>query len=89
MAHATARNLHVPLPEPIYRRLRAEAERTRRPATAIAREAIEQWLAEQHRAALHEAISSYAREHAGSKADLDLELEGAAVEHLRSSGRDT
>lgn len=35
------KNLHVPLSEPLYRRLRAEAERERRPATEIAREAID------------------------------------------------
>ena len=31
---------------------------------------------------LHESISAYAAKHAGSEVDLDLELEGAAVEFL-------
>jgi predicted DNA-binding protein len=85
MANAVTKNLHVPLPEPLYRRLRAEAERTGRPATEIARDAIDRWLAEQRRATVHEAILSYARANAGSAADLDPELEAAAVEHLQDS----
>jgi len=35
------KNFHLPLPEHAYTRLRAEAERTQMPATALAREAIE------------------------------------------------
>jgi len=31
---------------------------------------------------LHQAIAAYAAQHAGSAADLDLELEAAALEHL-------
>jgi hypothetical protein len=30
----------------------------------------------------HKAIAAYAAEHAGSDADLDLELEAATLEHL-------
>lgn len=78
------RNLHVPLPRPLYSRLRAEAERSNRPATEIAREAIDYWLAAQQRRLVHEQIRQYAVEAAGSGADLDEELEAAAVEHLRS-----
>lgn len=78
-----ARNLHVPLEAELYERLRAEAERTGRPATRIAREAIERFLAEMRRTAVREAIASYAAACAGSKDDLDPELEAAAVEFLR------
>ena len=76
------RNLHVPLPEPLYQRLRAEAERSRRPATELAREAIRHWLETRRRAALHEAIARYAREHAGTQADLDPALEAAALKQI-------
>lgn len=76
------RNLHVPLPEPIYERLRGEATRTGRPATQLAREAIERWLAEARRKATHDAIATYAAAHAGTSEDLDPALEAAAVEHL-------
>ena len=34
------------------------------------------------RAALDKAISDYAREHAGTDADLDPDLEAAGIEHL-------
>ena len=45
---------------------------------------LAEWTEE--RALLHESISVYTAEHAGSDADLDEELEAAAVEHL--SGND-
>ena len=37
-------NFHVPLPTELYSKLREEAERSKRPATALARQAIEDWL---------------------------------------------
>jgi hypothetical protein len=82
MSTSAARNLHVPLPEALYLRLRAEAERSHRPATELAREAIDRWLSDRQRAAVHEAIAAYAAECAGTTADLDPVLEAAAVEHL-------
>ena len=38
------KKIYVSLPEHVYTSLREEAERNNRPATAIAREAIEAWL---------------------------------------------
>jgi predicted transcriptional regulator len=43
------RNFHLPLPEETYDRLRRAAERSKEPATALAREAIECWLRQQLR----------------------------------------
>lgn len=85
MAAKATRNLHVPLPEPLHERLRAEATRSGRPATTLAREAIEAWIEERQRHAVHDAIVEYAGEMAGSPADLDEGLERASVEHLISS----
>ncbi len=82
MRNATKKNLHVPLPEDLYRRLREEAGRQGRPATEIAREAVDRWLTEARRKAIDDDITAYAQEHAGTQADLDLALEAAAVEHL-------
>src|SRR6266850_5583106 len=65
------KNFHLPLPEQTYSRLRAEAERTQVPATALAREAIDLWLRHQLRKARHQAISAYAEEMAGTNLDLD------------------
>jgi predicted transcriptional regulator len=80
-------NLHVPLPRSVYAELRSFAESTGRPATVIAREAIDRWLVEQRRTARRAAIAAYAAEHAGTKWDLDPQLERAAVEHLRRAPR--
>jgi predicted transcriptional regulator len=82
MPREQKRNLHVPLPDGLYRRLRAEAERTRRPATDLAREAIDRWLAEARRAAIHEEIASYAAGAAGTSDDLDAGLEAAGIEAM-------
>jgi len=81
MAKAT-KNLHVPLPEPLYSELRTAAQRAGRPATEIARDAIDRWLTEQRRAALRAAIAEYAAASAGTNADLDRDLERASIEHL-------
>jgi predicted DNA-binding protein len=82
MSAKAMRNLHVPLPEALHDRLRAEAARSGRPATTLAREAIEAWIDEHQRRAVHEAIVEYAAEMAGSPSDLDEALERAGVEHL-------
>jgi predicted transcriptional regulator len=71
MRATTHRNLHVPLPAPLHERLQAEATRSKRPATRLAREAIEAWVEEREREAVHEAIATYANEMAGTPADLD------------------
>ena len=76
------RNFHLPLPDEVYSGLRAEAECTSKPATALAREAIEQWLCHRRRVARHEAIADFAAEHAGSDWDLDTDLEIASTGHL-------
>ena len=80
------KNFHLPLPEHAYTRLRAEAERTQMPATALAREAIEWWLRQQLRKARHEQIAAYAAEMAGTDLDLDPDLEAAGIEHLVKTG---
>jgi predicted DNA-binding protein len=77
------RRLRLPLDESLYLRLRAEAERTGRPAARIAREAMQRFLEEARRSAIHEAIASYALAVAGSRDDLDPELEAAAAGYLR------
>ena len=81
------KNFHLSLPEQIYNRLRAEAERTGVPATTLAREAVDSWLRQQGRKARHEAIAAYATKMAGTHLDLDADLESAAIEHLLNTGK--
>ena len=87
MPETTTRNFHLPLPEAVYRRLREEADRLRVPATALAREAVEARLEELHRGKLHSELAQYAKQHAGSAADLDNQLEAAGVETLKRLGK--
>lgn len=84
MKTAVAHNFHVPLPAAVYSRLRSEAERQHKPATQLVKQAVEYWLEEQEKLALHEEIARYAAETAGSYDDLDEQLEAAGVEHLNS-----
>lgn len=76
------RNFHVPLPVLLYEKLRREAERLNRPATALAREAVEDFLRQRRKSALHEEISAYAAKQAGTDVDLDTDLESASVDFL-------
>lgn len=81
------KNFHLPLPEETYADLRAQAARMQVPATALAREAVDAWLRRQARQARADAIAAYAAETAGTRLDLDPELESAAIEHLMNAGR--
>jgi predicted transcriptional regulator len=82
------RNFHVPLTDETYNHLRAVAERSKVPATTLAREAIDLWLRQQLRKARYEAIVAFAAEAAGGDLDLDHELEAAGVEHLMKTGKE-
>jgi aryl-alcohol dehydrogenase-like predicted oxidoreductase len=82
------RNFHVPLPEELYKQLRAEAERSQQAATALARYAIAWWLQQRQKAALDESIRAYAAQGAGTPADVDQALEAASVDHLLDAEED-
>jgi predicted transcriptional regulator len=74
------RNFHLPLPEPLYRRLQDAAERTNQPATTVARFALDRWLREHRKTIVREAIAAYAAEVGGTRDDLDPGLEAASLE---------
>lgn len=76
------KNFHVPLPDETYDHLRMAAEKSKVPATALAREAIDFWLRQQMRKSRHDAIAAFAAQAAGTSLDLDDELEAAGIEHL-------
>jgi predicted transcriptional regulator len=80
------RDFHVPLPEQLYQDLKSEAERTRRSANAVAREAISQWLDARRQARLDQEVLTYAVAMAGTAADLDPELEAAGLELVEQNG---
>ena len=82
MANSGRRNFHVPLPDETYDRLRSAAEQLGAPATSLVREAVEGWLDERERERLRAEIAAWAAAAAGSRSDLDPELEAAGVELL-------
>jgi predicted transcriptional regulator len=83
MKDSQARNFHIPLPQNLYASLREEARKRGRPATSVARQAIEDWLRQRQRMELAESIASYAAKQAGTGADLDSGLEEAGLETFR------
>jgi hypothetical protein len=95
MRHATAkgtrrlgpppRNFHLPLPEGVYEALHQEASRLGRPATVVAREAIELWLQERKRTVVREAIAAYAVQHAGTSVMLPGTLLSEVEAGLRAA----
>jgi hypothetical protein len=76
------KNFHVPLSEETYDHLRIAAARSKVPATALAREAIDFWLRQQMRKARHDAIVAFAVDAAGTSLDLDDDLEATGIEQL-------
>lgn len=82
MKIATIKNFHVPLPEQFYQRLKNTAQRQKKPATQLVKEAVEYWLEEQDKLALHEEIAQYAAATAGTRDDLDEVLEKSGLELL-------
>ena len=79
----------MPLPQDLYERLRVVADADGLPCTALAREAIEQWLRQRRCDEVGESIASYAEAHAGTVFDLDEKLEEAGLEILTEPDNDT
>lgn len=84
---SNVKTFHVPLPPAVYDAISAEAQRAGRTATAVAREAIEDWLSIRRKMELHEEIAEYAAAHRGTDADLDPALATAAARQLRKAKR--
>ena len=89
MKKAAMYNFHLPLPNAVYQELRAEAERSEQPATALARKAISLWLKRRARKKRHKEIATYVSEMEGTGVDLDPAFEAAAIEHwLAETGKE-
>ncbi|MBC7964046.1 MAG: hypothetical protein H7Y05_14020 [Steroidobacteraceae bacterium] len=82
MKTAVSQNFHVPLPLPIYSRLKDESRRLHTPATQLVRQAIEVWLEQSKRQVLHDELALYAQSNAGTTADLDEALADVSADYL-------
>lgn len=78
MASST-KNFHIPLTTEMHDQLRQFAKERGQPASHLAREALQEWLAVQEAKRLQEEISRFARENAGTELDLDEDLERAGI----------
>jgi predicted DNA-binding protein len=73
-------NFHVPLPTDVYERLKLEAQHLQRPATEVAREAIEVELLKLEAQRVYAEIRAYAEEMGGSVEDIDPLWQTASLE---------
>lgn len=76
------RNFHLPLPEALYDELRSAAKDADQPATRFAQQLMRTGLDEWRRTRRRQAIAAYAKQAAGSRDDLDPDLERAAIDVL-------
>ena len=85
MTATAKRNFHLPLAADDYEQLREAAQREGRPATALVREALREWLAERRRRRVAEEIAESIQGIEGTALDLDPDLEAAGAECLLAS----
>jgi hypothetical protein len=85
MATRATVKFNLPLTPELHDQLCEEAERSGKPATVIALEALRAVLGQQKKHQLHAEIKAFASEHAGSDIDLDEDLERAGIEALQTS----
>jgi predicted DNA-binding protein len=77
-------NFHVPLPIETYERLRLEAQHANRPATELARVAIERALQELEDERVYKTLRAYAEAMCGTSDDIDPEWQAASMEIFAS-----
>lgn len=77
---ATTHHLPLRLSAGLHRELQSLAKESGRPATALAREALEEWTGRQRRFRLSEEIAADPAATAGSNDDLDPNPERAALD---------
>ena len=83
MTATTFKKLNLPLPLEMHEALFSESKDMGIPTTRLVRTVLEDWLQERRRARRQEEVRQFAIAHAGTKLDLDVELDDAATEDLR------
>ncbi|MEY4531984.1 MAG: hypothetical protein RLZZ156_2707 [Deinococcota bacterium] len=81
-------NFHVPLSPEVYERLKLEAQYLQRPATEVARVAIEGQLRLLERARVDAALQAFIDDAAGSELDFDPGVASAGAEVVRREPAD-
>ena len=81
------KNFHLPLPIALYSELRDAAKTNGQPATKLAQQLVKQGLELLRRAERRRQISNYASSVAGTRDDLDPDLEESGLGSLEDSDR--
>ena len=76
------KNLHIPIQDELHAALMAHARQSGESATALARQAIVQFVREAERAQRRAELAAFAADYAGTDWDLDPDLERAGLESL-------
>jgi hypothetical protein len=87
MSLPKVRNFHVPLAANLYTELHRQAALAGLPATALAREALDDWLRQRKRERLQSELQAYVTATAGTHEDLDDELAHTSAELFAEGGR--
>lgn len=82
MSKSKMKKLYLPLPPETHTRLIRESEVCGVPTTALAREAISDWLDRRERERIARYLRAFALENAGSEFDLEEQFESASADTL-------
>jgi len=80
---ASTKSMHIPLPVQWYEKLSQISKEKNTTATELVRNAIIEFLKEEERKKINDAILDFASEYGGSEFDLDTDLEESSLESLR------
>lgn len=78
MSDTAMKKIHLPLPPDMHARLKRESDASGTPTTALAREAVTEWLDRRDRERVSAQLRVFALENSGSELDLDEDFESAA-----------
>ncbi|MFN4149691.1 MAG: hypothetical protein ACK4IX_02010 [Candidatus Sericytochromatia bacterium] len=82
---ATTKNLHIPIPIQWHEKLKELANLSNSTATELVRSAIIEFIKNQEKKAIDDAIIKFASEYGGTEFDIDPALEETSLESLRNN----
>lgn len=81
----TTKNLHIPIPIQWHEKLKELATLSNSTVTELVRSAIIEFIKNQEKKAIDDAILKFASEYGGSEFDIDPDLEETSLESLRNN----
>jgi predicted transcriptional regulator len=76
------KSIHLPISDSLLQNLKEHAKKENRTVSGIVAEAVENWLKQKRKEKIYQQIKEFSSKYAGSKYDLDEELEAAGSKFL-------